>query len=38
MKDTLGGLADANVTFYKGMVETWEKMLKDLDEDEHPPS
>ena len=38
MKDTLGGLAGANVTFYKGMVETWEKMLKDLDEDEHPPS
>ncbi|KAI5844257.1 hypothetical protein BZA05DRAFT_358640 [Tricharina praecox] len=32
MKDTLGGLADANVKFYKGMVETWEKMLKQLDE------
>ena len=34
MKDTLGGLADANVTFYKGMVETWENMLKQLDSSE----
>jgi len=32
MKDTLGGLAGANVKFYKGMVETWEKMLQQLDE------
>ena len=32
MKDTLGGLAGTNVKFYKGMVETWEKMLKQLEE------
>lgn len=32
MKDTLGGLAEANVLFYKGMVETWEKMLKEVEE------
>ncbi|KAL7268697.1 translation initiation factor eIF4A [Rhizina undulata] len=30
MKDTLGNLADANVEFYKGMIETWEKMLKEV--------
>jgi sorting nexin-4 len=34
MKDTLGGLAGANVRFYKEMVETWENMLKQLDEGE----
>lgn len=32
MKDTLGDLADANVKFYKDMVETWEAMLRELDE------
>ncbi|PUU81153.1 hypothetical protein B9Z19DRAFT_972387 [Tuber borchii] len=33
MKDTLGGLAAANVEFYKGMIETWEKMLREVEED-----
>ncbi|KAA8896140.1 hypothetical protein FN846DRAFT_966308 [Sphaerosporella brunnea] len=35
MKDTLGGLAAANVEFYKGMIEAWENMLKQLDEEEN---
>lgn len=34
MKDTLGGLASANVEFYKGMIETWERMLKEVDGDD----
>lgn len=38
MRDTLGGLADANAVFYKGLVETWENMLKQLDEDDDPPA
>lgn len=33
MKDTLGGLAAANVDFYKGMVETWERMLMEVEND-----
>jgi sorting nexin-4 len=37
MRDTLGGLANANVAFYKGMVDTWENMLKQLDESDIPP-
>lgn len=36
MKDTLGGLANANVKYYKGMIETWENMLHQLDESEVP--
>jgi sorting nexin-4 len=32
MKDTLGDLAKANVTFYKDVVDTWEAMLRELDE------
>ncbi|PWW78806.1 hypothetical protein C7212DRAFT_288817 [Tuber magnatum] len=32
MKDTLGGLATANVEFYKGMIETWEKMLREVED------
>ncbi|KAI5847147.1 hypothetical protein DFP73DRAFT_544332 [Morchella snyderi] len=31
MKDTLGGLAAANVDFYKGMIETWERMLMEVE-------
>lgn len=31
MKDTLGGLAAANVVFYKGMIETWERMLMEVE-------
>ncbi|KAG0133230.1 hypothetical protein HOY82DRAFT_482957 [Tuber indicum] len=34
MKDTLGGLAAANVEFYKGMIENWEKMLKEVEDGE----
>lgn len=33
MKDTLGGLAAANVDFYKGMIETWERMLMEVEND-----
>lgn len=32
MKDTLGGLASANVKFYKGLIDTWEGMLREMDE------
>lgn len=35
MKDTLGDLAQANVTFYKDVVEKWETMLRELDETDH---
>jgi len=38
MKDTLGGLADANIKYYQGMVETWEKVLREIDEDGETPS
>ncbi|KAI5798856.1 hypothetical protein EDC01DRAFT_628710 [Geopyxis carbonaria] len=39
MKDTLGGLAESNVKFYQGMIDTWENMLKQLDESEtYPPT
>ena len=31
-RDTLGDLAEANVAFYKNMVETWEGMLKHVEE------
>ena len=34
LKDTLGGLADAHVSFFKGTVETWEKFLGSVKEDE----
>lgn len=30
-KDTLGGLADAHVEFYKGTIEIWEKVLRDAE-------
>lgn len=33
MKDTLGGLATANVEFYKGMIKTWEEMLREVTEE-----
>ena len=31
-RDTLGDLAEANVEFYRGMVKTWEGMLKHVEE------
>ncbi|KAI5800726.1 hypothetical protein FPQ18DRAFT_270003 [Pyronema domesticum] len=34
MRDTLGGLAKANVEFYKGIANTWEQVLKELGEEE----
>jgi len=34
--DTLGGLADANVAFFKGTIETWEKFLQDMERDGNP--
>ncbi len=29
--DTLGGLADANLEFFGGIIETWERFVKDLE-------
>lgn len=29
--DTLGGLADANLEFFGGVIETWERFVKDLE-------
>jgi sorting nexin-4 len=31
MRDTLGGLADANVQFYKGQIGIWEEYLKGIE-------
>ena len=30
-RDTLGGLADANIKFFQGNVEVWEKLVKDME-------
>jgi sorting nexin-4 len=30
LKDTLGGLADAHLDFFKGTIGTWEKFLEDM--------
>lgn len=30
-RDTLGGLADANCTFFQNTIETWEKFLQDME-------
>lgn len=30
LQDTLGGLADAHIDFFKGTIETWEGYLKDM--------
>ncbi|KIW03924.1 uncharacterized protein PV09_04765 [Verruconis gallopava] len=35
-KDTLGGLADAHLDFFKGTISTWEKFLKDMEKDQAP--
>ncbi|KAK3045783.1 intercellular trafficking and secretion, partial [Coniosporium uncinatum] len=32
-RDTLGGLADANIEFYKGTVETWEAFIKEMEKE-----
>ncbi|TGZ82171.1 hypothetical protein EX30DRAFT_363269 [Ascodesmis nigricans] len=32
MKDTLGGLVGANVAFYRGLIDTWEGVLQEMDE------
>jgi sorting nexin-4 len=34
LKDTLGGLADAHIHFFKGTVATWEHFLKDVEKGE----
>jgi sorting nexin-4 len=34
MKDTLGGLADAHLEFFKGTVATWERFLADVERGE----
>jgi len=34
MQDTLGGLADAHINFFKGAVETWEKYLEIVEKEE----
>ena len=31
--DCLGGLADRHVEFYTGVIETWERYLKDMETD-----
>ena len=33
-RDTLGGLADANMAFFQNTIETWEKFLKDVEKTE----
>ncbi|KAH7123843.1 hypothetical protein B0J11DRAFT_323109 [Dendryphion nanum] len=33
-KDTLGELADANIEFFQGTIETWEKFLADMQREE----
>ncbi|KAF1353590.1 hypothetical protein BDV97DRAFT_291909 [Delphinella strobiligena] len=30
-RDTLGGLADANCTFFQNTIDTWEKFLQDME-------
>lgn len=34
MRDTLGGLASANVAFYRGLIDTWDTTLKEIEESE----
>ena len=34
LKDTLGGLADAHLEFFKGTVTTWERFLADVERSE----
>ncbi|KAE9976260.1 hypothetical protein EG327_008188 [Venturia inaequalis] len=36
-QDTLGGLADAHINFFKGTVDTWEAYLESIDPDYHRP-
>ncbi|KAK3104263.1 intercellular trafficking and secretion, partial [Teratosphaeriaceae sp. CCFEE 6253] len=30
-RDTLGGLADAEMAFFRGNIEVWEKFIKDME-------
>ncbi|KAI9701662.1 MAG: intercellular trafficking and secretion [Bogoriella megaspora] len=32
-RDTMGGLADANIDFYKNTIETWEKFIQDMEKE-----
>ncbi|KAF1989551.1 putative sorting nexin-4 [Aulographum hederae CBS 113979] len=32
-RDTLGALAEANISFYDGVIETWEKFVEDMEKD-----
>jgi sorting nexin-4 len=34
MQDTLGGLANAHIDFFKGTIETWEKYLQTIEKEE----
>jgi sorting nexin-4 len=33
LQDTLGGLADAHIEFFKGTIETWERFLESMKDD-----
>lgn len=35
-RDTLGGLADKHVEFYEGVIETWERYIKEMDGERGP--
>ncbi|KAI9875839.1 MAG: intercellular trafficking and secretion [Pleopsidium flavum] len=37
-RDTLGGLADAHVQFYKGTIETWERYIVDMEKEGVTPA
>lgn len=34
-KDTLGDVAEAHITFFKGTIETWEKFIVDMEKPEY---
>jgi len=36
LQDTLGGLADAHIDFFKGTIETWEKFVQDMEKEGIP--
>ena len=35
-RDSLGGLASANMKYYEGVIETWERFLNDMDVENKP--
>jgi sorting nexin-4 len=36
-RDTLGGLAESEITFWKGLVGTWEDFIKDMEKNDGQP-